>query len=86
MTMVAERQMEHIGETCPVADCIHDLVQVFNCRINSIWRYDQYIANADGMPEMQDFWRNLKRQDQQACERMKQLLAKELQREMKSSK
>jgi hypothetical protein len=42
MPLAAERQMEHIGETCPVADCVHDLVQVFNARINSVWRYDQY--------------------------------------------
>jgi hypothetical protein len=84
MTMVAEKQMAHIGETCPVADCIHDLIQVFNGRINSVWRYDQYIANADGKTDLQDFWRSLKKQDQQACERMKQLLAKELQRETSS--
>jgi hypothetical protein len=80
MQFAAEKQMQHIGETCPVADCVHDLVQVFNTRINSVWRYDQYIANADGKPEMQDFWRMMKKQDQQACERMRQLLAKELQR------
>ena len=78
MPLTAERQMEHIGETCPVSDCIHDLVQVFNTRINCVWRYDQYIANADGNPDLQDFWRNMKNQDQQACNQMKHLLAKEL--------
>ncbi|NLF07698.1 MAG: hypothetical protein GX594_06930 [Pirellulaceae bacterium] len=78
MTLVAERQMEHIGETCPVPNCTHDLVQVFNTRINSVWRYDQYIANADGKPELQDLWRTMKKQDQQACDQMKRLLAKEL--------
>ncbi len=79
MPLAAERQMEHIGETCPVADCVHDLVQVFNGRINSVWRYDQYIANAEGKPQLQDFWRSMKRQDQEACDRMRQLLAEELQ-------
>ncbi len=76
--LVAERQLEHIGETSPVPDCVHDLVQVFCTRINSVWRYDQYIANADGKPELQDFWRTIKRQDQQACEKMRRLLAVEL--------
>ncbi len=79
MPLAAERQMEHIGETCTVADCVHDLVQVFSGRINCVWRYDQYIANAEGKSELQDFWRTMKRQDQQACDRIKQLLAKELQ-------
>ncbi|MCE5269448.1 MAG: hypothetical protein LLG00_16350 [Planctomycetaceae bacterium] len=78
MPLAAERQMEHIGETCPVANSLHDLVQVFSARINTVWRYDQYIANADGNPELQDFWRMMKRQDQQACERMKQMIGKEL--------
>jgi capsule polysaccharide modification protein KpsS len=84
MPLVAEKQMEHIGETCPVADSLHDLIQVFNGRINSLWRYDQYIANAEGKSDLQDFWRNLKKQDQEACDRMKKLLAKELQRETSS--
>lgn len=78
MTLVAERQMEHIGETSPVADCVHDLIQVFNTRINSVWRYDQYIANADENPELQNFWRTMKKQDQEACDRMRKLLGTEL--------
>jgi hypothetical protein len=80
MPLAAERQMEHIGETCPVADCVHDLVQVFNTRINSVWRYDQYIANADGKPQLQDFWRQQKRQDQQSCDQMRRFLGQELQK------
>jgi hypothetical protein len=72
--------LEHIGETCPVADCVHDLVQVFNTRINSVWRYDQYIANAEGKQQLQDFWRQQKRQDQQACDQMRRFLGQELQK------
>jgi hypothetical protein len=70
--------MEHIGETCIVEDCVHDLVQVFSTRINSVWRYDQYIANAEGKPELQDFWRSMKRHDQKTCELMRELLGREL--------
>lgn len=79
MSLAAEKQMEHIGETCPCQDSIHDLTQVFTNRTNSVWRYDQYIANAEGNRELQDFWRELKKQDQRSCDRMKELLAEQLQ-------
>ncbi len=79
MTLAAEKKLEHIGETCPVQDSIHDLAQVFTNRTNAVWRYDQYIANADGNRRLQDFWRDMKRQDQQACDRMRELLAEQLQ-------
>lgn len=85
MTTAAEKQMEHIGETRAVTDCIHDLVRVFNGRIEDLWRYDQYIANADGKPELQDFWREMKRQDQQCCTRLKQLLTSQLQQEVQGN-
>jgi hypothetical protein len=71
--------VEHVCETNPVADCVHDLVQVFNTRLNSVWHYDQYIANAEGNRDLQDFWRTTKKQDQQACDKIRQLLAKQLQ-------
>jgi lysyl-tRNA synthetase class I len=81
MTISAEKQMEHIGETRGVADCTHDLIRVLEDRIECLWRYDQYIANADGKRELQDCWREMKRQDQQTCDRLKRLLASELQQE-----
>ncbi len=81
MPFTAEKQMEQIGETRGTADRTHDLVQVLNLRIDSVWRYDQYIANADGKPDLQDFWRELKRQDQQCVDRLKGFLKDELDRE-----
>ena len=50
------------GETCQPAYCVHDLVQVFNSQLNNAWRYDQYIANAEGKSDLQNFWRNQKNQ------------------------
>jgi len=84
MTISAEKQMEHIGETRGVADCTHDLIQVLSDRIDCVWRYDQYIANADGKSDLQNCWREMKRQDQENCRRLKQLLDKELQQESSS--
>jgi hypothetical protein len=80
MPVATERQTEQHGETCQPACCVHDLVQVFNGQLNNTWRYDQYIANAEGKPDLQNFWRNQKKHDQQACDQIRQLLLKELQR------
>ena len=35
---------------------VHDLSK----RLDALWRYDQYIANADAKPQLQDLWRDLK--------------------------
>ena len=80
MPVATERQSEHIGETCQPGCSVQDLVQVFNGLLNNVWRYDQYIANAEGNQDLQNFWRNQKRQDQQSCTQIRQLLVKELQR------
>jgi len=78
MTLTAEKQMEHIGETKGCADHDHDLVHELNKRLDALWRYDQYIANADGKSELQSFWEELKQQDQQIVERLKQYVAQEI--------
>lgn len=65
MTLAAEKELEHVGETCGCADHDHDLIHELSKRLDSLWRCDQFIANAEGKPKVQDFWRRLKRQDQQ---------------------
>jgi hypothetical protein len=81
MPTVAEQQMEHIGETRGVSDCTHDLVQILAQRASDLWRYDQYIANADGHSQVRDFWLRLKQQDRENVDRLKRLLVEELQKE-----
>jgi hypothetical protein len=44
-----------------------------------LWRYDQYIANAEGRPALKDLWRDLKCQEIDNINRMKQLLVEEIQ-------
>jgi len=56
MTLAAEKELEHMGETCGVADHDHDLGK----RLDALWRYDQYIANAEGRPALQELWCDLK--------------------------
>lgn len=80
MPLLAEKQMEHMGETCGCADHDHDLVHELSHRLDAVWRYDQRIANADGHTALQAFWRDMKRQDQENVKRLKQMIAEEIQK------
>ena len=78
MTLHAEKELEHLGETEGCADHDHDLVHELSRRLDAIWRYDQYIANAKERPEMQQFWQDMKSQDQENVNRLKKLLKDEI--------
>ena len=78
MALAAEKELEHIGETCGIADHDHDLVHHLNKRLDALWRYDQYIANAEGKPALQDLWRDLKCQEINNIKRIKDLLCEEI--------
>ena len=79
MTLAAEKELEHIGETCGIADHDHDLIHDLSKRLDALWRYDQYIANADGRADLQNFWRNMKVQEQENIQQLKKLLAAHVQ-------
>jgi hypothetical protein len=79
MTLAAEKELEHIGETCGCPDHDHDLVHDLSKRLDALWRYDQYIANAEGKPTAQALWRDFKKQCQADVQRLKQLVAEEIQ-------
>ncbi len=78
MTLASEKELEHLGETQGCKDHDHDLIQDLSRRLDELWRYDQYIANADGKPALQELWRRLKRQDQETVQEMKKLIAQEI--------
>jgi len=78
MTLAAEREIQHLGETSGCADHDHDLVHELSRRLDMIWRYDQYIANADWRDNLKQFWSDMKSQEQQNIERLKQLLKEEI--------
>ena len=78
MTLAAEKQMEHIGESSGCADHDHDLIHELSKRLDAIWRYDQCIANGESKPEIQNFWRELKKQERKNIDRLKQLIAQEI--------
>lgn len=81
--MVSQQKQEYasIGQTQPVPNHIHDLVHELSDRIDAVWRYDQYIQNAEGMQDLRDCWQQIKQQDEQIVQKLKTLLAKHLQSE-----
>ena len=78
MALAAEKELKHIGETAGCADHDHDLIHELSKRLDALWRYDQYIANADGQPDLQSFWRDMKSQEQSNIDRLKELVAQEV--------
>ena len=79
MSMTMEKEYQHIGESRGCADHDHDLVHELSRRLDCLWRYDQYIANADGQAELQKFWRGVKAQEQENIKHLKKLLAQHVQ-------
>ena len=77
-TSSAAKEYAHIGETAGAADHDHDLVHELGKRLDALWRYDQYIANAEGKTELQSFWKELQRQERGNVDRLKSLIAGEV--------
>ena len=78
MSLAAERELEHIGETAGCSDHDHDLIHELSRRLDSLWRYYQYIANAEWRDELRQFWKDAKALEEQAISRLKQLIAQEV--------
>jgi hypothetical protein len=78
MALAAEKELEHIGETCAIADHDHDLIHDLSKRLDALWRYDQYIANAESRPALRSLWQDLKCQEIDNVNRMKQILIEEV--------
>lgn len=78
MTLAAEKEMKHLGETSGCADHDHDLVHELSRRLDSLWRIDQYIANAKGHDALVSFWQTMKRHHENDVGQLKQLIAKEV--------
>lgn len=78
MSLAAEREMQHLGETVGCADHDHDLVHELSRRLDMLWRYDQYIANADWRDKLKEFWGDMKSQEERNVQRLKQLIKEEV--------
>jgi hypothetical protein len=78
VSTTTEKGFAHIGETHGCSDHDHDVVHELSRRLDSLWRYDQYIANADGHAELQMFWREIKAQEKTNVAQLKKLLAEHI--------
>ena len=78
MTPTAARPYAHIGESRGCADHDRDLIHERDRRLDALWRYDQYIANAEGHAFLQEFWSELQAQDRENVRRLKELIAEEI--------
>ena len=74
MAIAAEKEIAPIGETQGAADHDHDMVHELGKRLDALWRYDQYIANAEDDRDLQNLWRDLKEQEQRNVQRLKEMV------------
>ena len=81
MAITAEKEMQHIGETSGAANHDHDMIHDLSKRLDALWRYDQYIANAKDDQELSAFWNDVKQQDEQNVRRLKDLVKKHVQKD-----
>lgn len=80
MPPTSEQHYQHIGESPGCADHDHDLVHELSRRLDALWRYDQYIANAGGHSNLIEFWQQVKQQEQDNIQRIKELIREEIHR------
>lgn len=79
MTLAAEQELKHVGETQGCAAHDHDLIHELSRRLDALWRYDQYIANSEWRDKQRQFWEDMKQQEQANIERLKGLISEEVQ-------
>jgi hypothetical protein len=77
MLLTARPGQVRLGETRVLPARVVALQRERRRRLAAIPRYDRYIAEAEGDLVQQAFWRNLKRQDLEDAQRLKNWLAQE---------
>ena len=68
-----DSQGQHIGESPGCADHDQFLLHEISRRLDALWHYDQFIADAKGRPELQTCWRDFKVQEVEIVARLKAL-------------
>jgi hypothetical protein len=80
-TLAAEKELKHLGESQGIADHDHDLVHELSRRLDAVWRFDQYIANAENRPELQKIWHEMKAQEFANIKQLKRLVEEEVRKD-----
>ena len=55
-----------------------DLIQDLGRRLGCLWECDRYIASAAGQPELQEYWRGTKSQEQENIDQLKNLITQHI--------
>jgi len=66
---------EHVGESQGMENHDHDMIHDLSLRLDALWRYDQYIANAKGNRSLIAFWKKLKDQESKNIKSLKTHIA-----------
>ncbi|MEE9193417.1 MAG: hypothetical protein V3U21_02670, partial [Thermodesulfobacteriota bacterium] len=61
--MPKDNDYQHIGKTQGRKNHDHDMIHELSQRVDSLWRYDQYIANAAVNKSLENLWAKLKKQE-----------------------
>lgn len=67
------------GKNRGISNHDHDLIHELSRRLDSLWRYDQYIANAAGHPDAEKFWRGAVTQERENIDRLKAMIREHVQ-------
>ena len=81
MALTAEKEIQHIGKTAGAANHDHDMIHDLSKRLDTLWRYDQYIVNAKDDEELTAFWESVKRQDEDNVRRLKEIIKKHVKKD-----
>ncbi len=73
--MPKENDYQHIGKTQGMKNHDHDMIQELSQRVDSLWRYDQYIANAAGNKSLENLWNKLKKQERANITALKRMIS-----------
>jgi len=73
-----EKEVAHLGESRGAKDHDHDMIHDLSRKLDALWRYDQYIANAEGYEPVQAFWRKVKQQEKENIMELKKLLSEHI--------
>jgi hypothetical protein len=78
MSTIANSKVSLRGDADVLPPHILALIRERRRRLAAIPRYDRYVAQAAGHLILQGFWRNLKRQDVDDAQRLKNWLDREI--------
>ncbi len=86
MSITTELVFERLERTREVTAHDHNLIQDLGRRLGCLWEFDRYLANADGRPDVQEFWRDAKSQEQRTIDQLKRLIKQHIQHNGRQSK